>query len=111
MMLTFQSCYFQNMSLVECEHGATARVISAAIENNFDLDNISFQNCVSFSVENASTMVGKRNSLASRFKDNNSEILISGCPCHLAYITTSHANDGFSEVLGVNVENICVNIF
>ena len=31
------------MCLVECEHGATARVISAAIENNFDLDNISFQ--------------------------------------------------------------------
>ena len=69
------------------------------------------QNCVSLSAENASTMVWKRNSLASHFKDKNSEIFISGSPCILAYIAASHANDAFSEVLGLNVENSCIDIF
>ena len=72
--------HFYNMCLTEGEHGATAESIFAAMANNFDLDNIPFQNCVSLSANNASTMVGKRNSLASRFKDKNSEIFISGCP-------------------------------
>ena len=99
------------MCLIEGEHSATAESIFAAVKNNFDLDNIPFQNCVSLTVDNGSTMVGKRNSLASCFKDKNSEIFISGCPCHLAHIVTSHANDAFSEVRGLNVENLCIGIF
>ena len=93
------------------EHRAAAENIFAAIENSFDLGNIPFQNCVSLSVDNASTMVGKRNSFASRFKDKNSEVFISGCPCHLAHIAASHANDAFSDVLGLNVENLCIDMF
>ena len=76
--------HFYNTCLTEGEHSATAESIFAAVKNNFDL-------CIT--VDNGSTMVGKRNSLASRFKDKNSEIFISGCPCHLAHIVTSHAND------------------
>ena len=49
--------------------------------------------------------------VASRFKDKSSEIFISGCPCHLVHIVTSHANDAFSEVLGLNVENLWIDIF
>ena len=54
--------HFYNMCMTEAEHGATAESIFAATENNFDLDNIPFQNCISLNVDNASTMVGKRNS-------------------------------------------------
>ena len=61
--------HFYNMCLTEGEHGATAESIFVAIENNFDY--IPFQNCVSLNVDNASNMVRKRNSLASRFKDKN----------------------------------------
>ena len=63
--------HFYNICLIEGEHSTTAESIFAATENNFDLDNILLQNCVSLSVYNASTMVGKRNSPASRFKDKN----------------------------------------
>ena len=100
--------HFYNMCLTGGEHGTTARSIFAAIENNFD--NISFQNCVSLNIDNASTMVGKRNSLASYFKDKNSEIFISGCSCQLAHIVASYANDAFSEVLDLNVENVWIDI-
>ena len=55
--------------------------------------------------------LGKGTLLASRFKDKHSEIFIRGCPCHLAHIAASHANDAFSEVLGLSVENLCIDIF
>ena len=61
--------HFYNMCLTEGEHGATAESIFVAVENNFDY--IPFQNCVSLNVDNASNIVWKRNSLASRFKDKN----------------------------------------
>ena len=108
------SNHFCNMYLTEGEHRPAAESIFATIENNFDWDNIPVQNCVSLSADNASTMIWKRNSLASDFKDKNSEIFISLCfssMCHLAYIAASHANDAFSEVLGLNVENSCIDIF
>lgn len=41
----------------------------------------------------------------------NPEIFIAGCPCHLAHIAASHANDAFSDVLGLNVEDVCVDCF
>ena len=47
--------------------------------------------------------LGKGTLLVSRFKDNHS--------CHLAHIAASHANDAFSEVLGLSVENLCIDIF
>ena len=41
--------HFYNMFLTEGEHDATVESMFAAIENNFDLDNIPFQNCASAS--------------------------------------------------------------
>ena len=87
--------HFCNMCLTEGEHGVEAESIFVAIEKSFELDNIPFP----------------RNSLASCMKDKNSEIFISSCPFHLAHIAVSNANDAFSEVLRLNVENVCVDIF
>ena len=42
---------------------------------------------------------------------DNAKFFISGCPCHLVHIVASHANDAFSEVLGLNVESLCIDIF
>ena len=41
----------------------------------------------------------------------NDIILISGCPCHLAHITANNANDAFCEYIGINVENVLVDLF
>ena len=57
--------HFYNICLTKREDGATVRSIFAAIEKNFDLNNLSFQNCVSLSVDNA-----------MGYKDKNSEIFI-----------------------------------
>lgn len=105
------SIHFYNMCLTEGEDGAKAKAIFEAIDENFTKDKLPYENCVSLSVDNTSTMVGKNNSVASRFKQKNPEIFISGCPCHLAHIAASHANDAFSEILGLNVENLCIDLY
>ena len=56
-------------------------------------------------------MVGKQNSVASRFLQKNPNIFIGGCPCHLAHITVGHANDAFSNAISTNVEDVCVDCF
>ena len=62
-----------------------------------------YKNCITLSVDNASTMVGVNNSVASQFKTKNQKISTGECPCHLAHISASHANDSFSDVLGLKI--------
>lgn len=81
------------------------------LKKKFEEDNIPWSNCVALSVDNTSTMIGVRNSVASRFLEKKPEIFVGGCPCHLAHIAASQANDAFSEVLGLNVENVCIDAF
>ena len=62
-------------------------------------------------VTNTKAVVGKRNSVASRFLEKNPNVFISGCPCHLAHIATSNVNDAFSKCIGLNVEDVCVDSY
>ena len=62
---------------------------------------------LSLSVDNSNTMIGKKNSVASRFLQKNYRIFTSGCPCHVAHITVSN----FSEYIGSNVEDVLVDLF
>ena len=53
-------------------------------------------------------MVGKCNSVGSRFLEKN-PVFIGGCPCHLAHIAASKTNDAFSKCIGLNVEDVCMD--
>ena len=48
--------------------------------------------CTRLSVDNTNAMVGKCNSVSSGFLGKN-PVFIGGCPCHLAHIAASNAND------------------
>ncbi len=97
--------------LTEGEDGAKAFKIFEAIEEKFTRDSMLWSNCVSLSIDNTNTMIGVNDSIASRFLEKNPEIFIAGCPCHLAHIAASHANDGFSDILGLNVEDVCIDCY
>ena len=74
-------------------------------------DEIPWSQAVSLSVDNTISMIGVHNSSASRCKAQNSEIYVLGCPCHLVHIAASNANDAFSEIVGINVEDIVIDLF
>ena len=56
-------------------------------------------------------MIGCNNSIASRCKNENPDIFISGCACHLAHIAATEANDAFTDVLGINIEDVLIDLF
>ena len=56
-------------------------------------------------------MVGTCNSVGSRFSEKNPNVFIGGCPCHLADIAASNANDAFSKCIGLNIEDVCVDCY
>ena len=77
----------------------------------FAKNHISWENCVNLSVDNTCTMIRKDSSIASRFLKRNENFFIAGCPCHLAHIAASNSDDSFSEYIGLNVEDVMVDLF
>ncbi len=89
--------HFFNMCIIEGEDWCKAFKIFEAIEQCFVEDDMPWSYCVSLSVDNTNSMIGRNNSVASRFLEKNSATFIAGCPCHLAHIAASHANESFSN--------------
>ena len=59
--------HFYSMCLTEGEDAGKASKLFEAIEESFGADEIPWNNCASLSVDNTKAMVGKQNSVASRF--------------------------------------------
>jgi hypothetical protein len=100
--------HFFNMCITEGEDCCKAFKIFESIEKCF---NMPWSNCVSLSVDNTNSMVGRHNSVASRFLEKNPATFITGCPCHLAHIAASHANESFSNYVNLSVEDVCVDCY
>ena len=105
------SNHFLDICLTGGEDGAKAYKIFDAIENEVTKSDFPWSNCTNLSVDNCSTMIRVRNSTASRFLNKNPNVYISCCPCLLAHIAASHANDVFSNLIGFNIEKVCIDSF
>ena len=103
--------HFLDMSLTSGANSSTAEGIFTAIDDVFSKNEIPWENCVSLSVDNTNTMIGKNNSLASRFLEKNENTFIAGSPCHLGHIAASNAHDVFNESLALNVEDVMFDLF
>ena len=105
--------HFLDMCLTSGTDCSTAEGIFTAIDEAFENEpwEIPWESCVSLSVDNTNTMIGKNNSIASRFLEKNENVFIAGCPCHLAHIAASNAHDDFCEYISLNVEDVMVDLF
>ena len=103
--------HFLDMCVTEGEGGSTAACIFKSIETKFDEFELPWSMCISLSVDNTNSMIGVRNSVASRFLQKDAEIFISGCPCHLAHIAASNAHDGFCKTMKLNIEDFLLDLY
>ena len=87
--------------------GGKAATIFDVMDEKFTKEGIPWLNAIGLSVDNTNAMIGRNNSIASHCKAKNQSIFISGCPCHLAHLAATAANDSFTEAIGVNVEYFC----
>ena len=103
--------HFYNMCVTSGRDASKAEKLFEVVQAKMEEDGIPWSHAVSLSVDNTNSMIGAHNSFASRCKAQNPDIYIHGCPCHLAHIAASNANDAFTKVTGINVEDLLIDLY
>ena len=55
--------------------------------------------------------VGHHHSIKIQVQERVSSCCFMGCPCHLIHNIASHASEALHKESGVDVEDICVDVF
>uniref|UniRef100_A0A6P7FRN4 E3 SUMO-protein ligase KIAA1586-like n=1 Tax=Diabrotica virgifera virgifera TaxID=50390 RepID=A0A6P7FRN4_DIAVI len=86
---------------------ATAEQLFLSIKNSFMEFGIPPENVVGFASDGTNVMMGKHNSVASRFIENYPGIVIMKCICHSAHLCASEACKNFPR----KTEDLAKNIY
>ncbi|XP_046980473.1 uncharacterized protein LOC124545569 [Schistocerca americana] len=73
------------------EKASTAENLYNGVVKTFQQHNIPFANIIGFGADGCNTMMGVRNSVASRFRDSWPGIFVMKCVCHSVHICASEA--------------------
>ena len=60
---------------------------------------------------NTSVNIGKHHSLITKAREKNNEIIIMGCPSHVAHNTIRHATKAFENFVIFNAEELFVDLY
>ena len=102
---------FYDMCVTSGEDASKAEQLFEVVQMKMAKDKMPWSQAVSLSVDNTISMIGAHNSFASRCKEQNPNIFVHGCPCHLAHIAASNANDAFTAIAKINVEDLLIDLF
>ena len=101
---------FFDMCTTSGTDAGTAEVIFNKMESVLHQSGISWKNCVSLSVDNASVNMGRRNSLSSRVLKEHDKVYIIGCPCHILHNTAAKAGTSFTGATGFDIEELVIDV-
>ena len=73
--------------------------------------NIPWGNCVGFGVDNTSVNIGRHHSIKTQVQQRVESCYFMGCLCHLVHNIASHASEALHKESGVDVEDMCVDVF
>ena len=85
--------------------------IFAAIYKAFANNGILWDKCISLGFDNTSVNIGKHHSLITNAREKNDEIILMGCPCHMAHDTARHATKAFEKFVIFNAEELLVDSY
>ena len=100
---------FFDMNLLESVTASMAESICNSVDNLFSKHNIPWKYCMAIGLDNTNANIGEHNSIKSRAREKNDNIVISGCPCHILHVS-SKAGDAFNKTTGFDISNIIVFI-
>lgn len=95
------------LTVLECNDN-TGEGIFKMLNAELKDKNISWKNCLSFSCDNANTMMGRWKGVAAFVKEVQPSIVIQGCSCHLIHLAAKKAA---AELKKVNVEHFFVELY
>ena len=95
------------LNLLECAKDSTGRNIFELLDIELQRCGLSWQNCLSFSADNASVMQGKHQGVAHYLHKELRDMYILGCPCHLMHLAAQRA----CNKLPASLDELLVDIF
>ena len=69
------------------------------------------EKCVLLGVDNTSVKTGCYNSVIVAAGKKKSNIILMGCPCHIAHNATKKAMNAFSKINCISIEELLVDIY
>ena len=83
----------------------------SAVDKAFANNGIPWDKCISLGVDNTSVNIGKHHSLITKAREKNDEIILMGCPCHMAHNAARHATKAFEKFVIFNAEELLVDLY
>lgn len=95
------------LSIKECKEASTGENIFKILDSELKSAQILWSNCVSFSTDNASVMLGTSKGVAAYIHKENATVYIMGCPCHLMHLAAKKA----CKALPVLIDELLIDIY
>ena len=102
---------FSDMSCTSRQNSGTAATIFQKINDIMIKLQLTWKNCVGFSLDNTSANLGVRNSIKSRVILKNNNCYFMGYPCYIIHNTAHKRSAGFTCNTKFDVEDFCIDIF
>ena len=102
---------FFSMNLLEGTDASTAACMFDSVSNQFEENGISWDHCMAIRLDNTNANIGQRNSIKSRAREKNPEIIIAGCPCHILHNASCKGSIAFSKWTGFDITDHCVDLY
>ena len=102
---------FFDMNMLEGRSSSTAEFMFDSIDQQLAKNGLSWDMVSGIGLDNTNANIGEHNSIKSRVLQKNSEIVISGCPCHILHNASSKAAEAFGNIVDFSVEDHCVDLF
>ena len=79
----------------------------ALINEEFENEDVSWKQCISFGADNAAVMQGANAGVAAFVKEFNPSVFFIGCPCHLMKIVAQN----WAKALKCQLDDLILDIF
>ena len=86
---------FFSMNLLEGTDASTAVCMFDSVNNQFEENGISWDHCMAIGLDNTNANTGQRNSIKSRAREKNPEIIIAGRPYHILHNASCKGSTAF----------------
>ena len=86
---------------------ATGETLFQALEETLQSRSIPWQNVIGFASDSASVMVGRKNSVLSRVREQQPDVFSLGCMCHLAALCAAAA----LKKLPISIDGLLIDIY
>ena len=99
-----------DMNLIDRTDVSTAEAVFQRVDNQLNNHDISWDYCLAIGLDNTNVNIGDHNSIKSRAKEKNANIVIAG-PCHILHNTSCKASEMLFQVTNFDTEDHAVDLF